>query len=183
MPNRVRFSTISPRLHCGQVTPVLLGEPRAPDESAVPTESDLQAARRTPPLLYAPRALLVEVLDVALELLLGALEVLGEWHPELLQYARAFRLTLGDLVELLLHLGREVHVDDLGEVLDELVGDDLGDVLGVETAILQPDVSTVLDRRDDRRVRRRAPDAELLERLHERRLGVSGRRLREVLLG
>ena len=44
------------------------------------------------------------------------------------------------------------------------------------------DVAAVEDRAEDRRVRRRAPDAELLECPHERRLGVTRRRARLVAL-
>ena len=91
-------------------------------------------------------------------------------------------MPFGDVVELLLHVGREVGVDDVGEVLDQLVGHHVADVLGSEPSILQADVSAVLDRRDDRRVGGRTPDPELLELLHERSLGVPRRRLREVLL-
>src|SRR5262249_40398296 len=50
-------------------------------------------------------------------------------------------------------------------------------------AVALGDVAAVLDRRDDRRVRARPTDAVLLERLHERRLRVTGGRLREVLRG
>ena len=63
---------------------------------------------------------------------------------ELTQHLHALQIALGDLVEVLLHLGREVHVDDVGEVLDEFVGHDLTDVVGEEPAILEPDVAAVL---------------------------------------
>ena len=150
---------------------VLLGEPGAPDEEAVPPEAFLQAAGRRSALLDAAWAVLVELLHVPFELLLRPLERVGERRVELTQHLHALQVALGDLVEVLLHLGREVHVDDVGEVLDELVGHDLTDVVGEEPAILEPDVAAVLDRRDDRRVGRRPADAQLLERLDERRLG------------
>ena len=44
------------------------------------------------------------------------------------------------------------------------------------------DVAAVEDRAEDRRVRGRPADAELLERPHERRFGVAGRRARLVAL-
>ena len=68
-------------------------------------------------------------------------------------------------------------------MLNELVGHHLADVLGEEPLVLQPHVSPVLDRRDDRCVRGGTADPELLERLHERCLREPRRRLREVLLG
>ena len=46
-------------------------------------------------------------------------------------------LAVGDLVEVLLHVGREVVVHDGAEVLDEVVGDDDADLLGEELAALR----------------------------------------------
>ncbi len=46
---------------------------------------------------------------------------------------------------------------------------------GTSACAARGDVAAVDDRGDDRRVRRRAADAELLERLHEARLGVARR--------
>ncbi len=66
-------------------------------------------------------------------------------------------------------------------MLDEEVGHDLRDGLGVEPSLLDADVAAVGDRRDRRRVRRRPADAVLLERLDQRRLGEARRRLGEVL--
>ena len=51
-----------------------------------------------------------------------------------------------------------------------------------ERGVLLEDVAAVLDRPDDRGVRRRAADAPLLERAHERRLGEARRRRRLVSL-
>jgi hypothetical protein len=106
--------------------PVLLDESGASDEEAVAAQALLQTARRGPSLLDAARAVLVELLDVALELLLGALERFGEGHVEVAEDLDSPHVAVRDLVELLLHLGREVDVHDVGEVLDQLVGDDLG---------------------------------------------------------
>ena len=50
-----------------------------------------------------------------------------------------------------------------------------------EALVLLDDVLAILDRRDDRRIRRRAAHAALLHRLDERRLGVAGGRLGEML--
>src|SRR6266566_6256063 len=153
----------------------------APDELAVAAQLDLKPAR-LPPLLGTEGAQLVELLGVPLEGILGFLEGALERTVELLEHLDLAELTLGDVVELLLHVGREVGVDDVREVLDQLVGYHVADVLRSEPSILQTDVSAVLDRRDDRRVGGRTPDPELLELLHERSLGVTRRRLCEVLL-
>jgi hypothetical protein len=100
-------------------------------------------------------------------------EVAQEWHP--------LAFTAGDLVELLLHSGGEGKVDVVAEVFNEEVGDDVAHQLGAETTLLDPDIAAVLDRRDRRRIRGRPPDAVLLERLDERRLGEPRGRLGEVL--
>ena len=90
-------------------------------------------------------------------------------------------LAVGDLVELLLHPRRELDVDVGPEVLDQEVGDDLRDGLGVEPSLLDADVAAVGDGRDRRRVGGRPADAVLLERLDQRRLGEARRRFGEVL--
>ena len=159
-----------------------LGVVRAADELAVAAELHLELARLAA-LGRAQRAELVEVLLVPLERVLGLLERPLERRVELVEHLDLAELALGDVVELLLHVAGEVDVDDVGEVLDQLVGDDVADVLGLEPAVLEPHVPAVLDRRDDRRVGRRPADALLLELLDERRLGVARRRLGEVLLG
>src|SRR5437870_1557569 len=84
-------------------------------------------------------------------------------------------------VQIELHPRREAEVDDVREVLGEEVHDREADVPGHEPALLAPHVVTIDERRDRRRVRRRAADAMLLERLHQRRLVEPRRRLREVL--
>ena len=155
---------------------------RTPDELAEPAELHLELARLAP-FLRTERTQLVELLLVPLERVLGLLERPLERSVELVEHLRPPDPALGDVVELVLHVRREVDVDDVREVLDQLVGDDHAHVLGIEALVLQPDVSAVLDRRDDRRVRGGTADAQLLERLHERCLGEPGRRLREVLFG
>ena len=73
--------------------------------------------------------------------------------------------------------GGEVVVDEPREVLLEQLHDREGEERRHERRALLEDVAAVLDRADDRGVRRRPPDPALLERAHERRLGVaSGRR-------
>src|SRR5918996_608343 len=57
-------------------------------------------------------------------------------------------LSFRHVVQLLLHPGGEVIVDDLREVLDEEVDDDEGHVLGEQPALLDVDVFPVLEVRD-----------------------------------
>ena len=79
-------------------------------------------------------------------------------------------------------MGREVVVDEVVEVLLEQADDGERGPRRHERLALLPDVAAVLDGLDDRRPRRRPADAELLEALDERRLGVAGRRRRRVAL-
>ena len=159
-----------------------LGVVGAADELAVSTELDLELPGLAP-LSRTQRAGLVELLAEPLERVLGLLERALEGTVELLEHRDLAQVALGDVVELPLHVGGEGDVDHVGEVLDQLVGHDLARIGGLEPLLLERHVLAALDRLDDRGVRRRPPDAELLERLHERGFGVSRRRLREVLLG
>ena len=78
-----------------------------------------------------------------------------------------------DLVERLLHASGEREVDDLGEVPQEERDDDLAQRRGEEASRVLRHVRTLLERRDDRGVGGRPPDAVLLERLDERALAVA----------
>src|SRR2546426_1088222 len=92
-------------------------------------------------------------------------------------------LARGDTVEVLLHPNGEARVDDLREVLAQEIGDDEADVLGHEGSAFLSNIPAIHQRGDRRRVCRRPADAELLERLDERRFREARRRLREMLRG
>ena len=83
----------------------------------------------------------------------------------------------GDLVEIVLHARSERIVDKIGEVAFEQRYHAERDERRDECGALLPHIAAVLDGAHDRRVGRRATDAQFLETLHERRLGVAGRRL------
>src|SRR5205085_8822814 len=87
-----------------------------------------------------------------------------------------------DLVEVVLHRGGEVVVDEPAEVLLEQADDGEGEEGGDEGRAPLEDVAAVEDRAEDRGVGGRPTDTELLERAHERRLGVARRRARLVAL-
>ena len=88
-----------------------------------------------------------------------------------------------DLVEVVLHACGERVVDEVGEVVLEEGHHAEGGEGRHERRALLPDVPAVLDRAHDRRIGRRATDAELLEALHERGLGEAGRGLGGVRVG
>ena len=79
----------------------------------------------------------------------------------------------GDLVEVLLDARGELVVDERREVLLEQRDDGERGPCGNERLTLLPHVTPVLHRLDDRSPRRRSTDAEFLELLHDRRLGVA----------
>ena len=71
--------------------------------------------------------------------LLGLLVDAGpERRVELAHDRHPGALAARDLVELVLHAGRELEVHELAEVADEQVRDDLADRLGVEAPLLAP---------------------------------------------
>ena len=95
---------------------------------------------------------------------------------EVLQPVGAVLLAAGDPVEALLHLRREVVVHVVGEVLLEQAHHGERGPRGDERGAPHADVAAVHDRGDGRRVGRGPADAELVEDLHEGRLGVARRR-------
>jgi len=79
----------------------------------------------------------------------GAVEIAEELDP--------VGVLLLDVVELELHAGGEADVHDLGDGLDQLVGDDGPEHGREKAAVLLGDVFAVLDRLDDAGVGGRAP--------------------------
>ena len=116
-----------------------------------------------------------------LHLGLGRLERVLERIVELVEHLDHVFLGGGDVVELILHVGRELEVEDLGEMLDQQVGHHHAQVGGEEPPFLLLDVEPVLDRLDDRRVGAGPADVLLLQGLDQGGLAVPGRRLGEVL--
>src|SRR6266516_6277330 len=85
-----------------------------------------------------------------------------------------------DPVEVVFHPRGEVVVDEAAEVLLEQADDRERDKRRDERRSLLEHVAALEDRAQDRGVRRRPADAELLERLDERRLREPRRRARRV---
>src|SRR5690606_25451458 len=96
------------------------------------------------------------------------------------QPAGALVVAAGDPVELVLQRGGEVVVYQALEVAFHQSDDRERDPGRHERGALLPHVAAVLDGLDDRRVRRGAPDAQLLELADQRGLAVAGGRRRRV---
>src|SRR5206468_7797298 len=159
---RLRLLTLErPRVLAG-LRVVLAGEERS-EESAARLE--LAAAVGAP--LVDDRAEIVRLGDERAEL--HVLERLVERLPEILQDDAPPELPFLDLVQLQLHPGGEVDVEDVGELLDHHLLHRLTELGREEATLLEIDVATIGQHADDARVRRRPADAEPLELLDEAR--------------
>lgn len=107
----------------------------------------------------------------------------GELRVEIRHHVGPGNLAFLDLVELLLHSGRETDVEKLRKPLDEEVIHAEAEFGRNELALFAVHVVAILNRAQDRRVGRRAADAVFLELLDQRGFAVSRRRLGELLLG
>src|SRR5205085_6962013 len=83
-------------------------------------------------------------------------------------------LAARDLVEILFHFGRELHVDQVTKVATQQSRDCKCGEARDERFPLPEDISPALDRTNRRRVGGRAANAEALELLDERRFGKPG---------
>ena len=110
----------------------------------------------------------------------GVVVGLGVTEVEAGQPVGAVLLTGGDVVQLILHGGGEVVVDERGEVVLQQADHGERHPAGHESVAARHDVATVLDRLDDRRIRRRTTDTQVLHLLHQAGLGVAGRRVGRV---
>ena len=92
------------------------------------------------------------------------------------------RLAALDLIEVLFHLCREVHVHDVGELLQHQAVHGPAQQGGLELLLLPLHIAAVDDGGDDGGVGGGAADAVLLQRLDEGGFGVAGGGLGELLL-
>ena len=106
-----------------------------------------------------------------------------ELAPEVAQHVLPLELAVGDEVELLLEVGREVVLDvALEEALQER-RDQPALVLGDQPLLVDADVVALLQHGERGGIGGGPADAQLLHALDQRRLGEARRRLGEVLLG
>ena len=103
--------------------------------------------------------------------------------PKRFELLHAIDVTACDEVEHVLHVGREVIVDERSKVLLQQSDDGECGETRDQCRSLLPHVTTVQNRGHDRCVRRRAPDTQLLEFRHERRLVETSRWLRRMAFG
>src|SRR5690606_38667363 len=110
-------------------------------------------------------------------------DLLLELLPEALEHRNPFLFAVGNVVQVVFHLGGEAVVDIVLEITREKAIDDLAEVRRHETSIHELRVLLAEQGLNDRRIRGRAPDAILFQRFDEARFRIARRRLSEVLLG
>ena len=88
-----------------------------------------------------------------------------------------------DLVELSLHLGGELHIEQLRKGFHQQIVRLLADIGGLELVFLLLDVLAVENCFHRRRIRTRPTDAEFFQRLDQGRLGITRQRDGEMLFG
>src|SRR6185437_7918808 len=147
-----------------------------------------EAAMLAPADDHGLAALLAHVLGgrfhalVVLHVLFGVVEVGRKALVELGQGIGPTFPPLFDLVELFLHAGGILQLEDVLEIRGQELVDHGAELGGMELAAGLGDVAAVLNGGKDGGVGGRAADALLLEFLDERGFGVARRRLGEVLL-
>ena len=112
----------------------------------------------------------------------GGAHGVGELGPEVPEDRLPVDPPARNVVQLVLQVGGEVVFHVACEEALEERRDQPASVLGEEPPALEPHIIPVLQDRDNRRIGRRAADAEFLEALYQARFGEAGRRLREMLL-
>ena len=173
-----------------------LGVVRAADEGAArargahrqPSLAAVRAQPRVGPVFGRREQVrlqhLVDLLEHLGDAQLGGLGDRGrEIAPEPAQQLLVVRLAVRDPVQILFQIGGEVIIDVAPEVVGQERCDEPSLVLGHQPALVLLDIAAVLDRGHDRGIGRGPADAELFHLLDQRRFGVAGRRLGEVLLG
>src|SRR5215510_3603642 len=104
----------------------------------------------------------------------GSIEPLHRFRPRL--------FPLFDLVQLIFHPGGELHVQNIRETLHQKIRDQKSELCRRQRPSFVLDhVLTIQNVGNDRRVGRRTADAFFIQFLDQRSLGVTGRRLGEVL--
>ena len=126
---------------------------------------------------------LVRHLDLlAFHVLLGLLEAGGEALVEVVHGLVPVRLAALDLIEVFFHLCREVHVHDVGELLQHQAIYGPAQQGRLQLFLVALHIAAVDDGGDDGRIGGGAADAVFFQRLDEGGFGVAGGRLGELLL-
>ena len=88
---------------------------------------------------------------------------------------------MGHVVQVLFHAGGEAVIHQVGEAFGQALRDDVAHLLGIEAAIVQRDVTAVLDGGNDRRIGRGSTNTALFHFLDQTGFGETRRWLGEVL--
>ena len=105
-----------------------------------------------------------------------------KWTVKIFQQAIFRKFPVGDLIQFGFHIRRKFHVDNIFKIFLQHIDDDKTQLRRMKLLIHANDITAGEDRFDDRRVGARPPNPLFFQRLDQRRLVVTRRRLREMLL-
>ena len=108
---------------------------------------------------------------------------MDERGPEIAEHLLPCDPATGNIVELFFKLGGEAVFDIALEKAGKERRHQAAAVFGNKPPGVDAHIIAVLQHRNDRRIGRRSTDPKFFEFFHQRRFTVTGRRLREVLLG
>ena len=83
----------------------------------------------------------------------GYFQARGEIFKEAIQNLTPFFFAVCHIIQFTFHMSSKIVAHQLGEVLFQTIGNNLTHLLGVETAVLNTHITTILDGRDNRCVR------------------------------
>ena len=86
-------------------------------------------------------------------------------------------------VELLLHKGRELHIEDVGEEADKQIVHSLTEIFRLQPPFILANIMARIERADDLRIGAGAADALAVQFSDKGAFGVARRRFRKMLLG
>ena len=92
-------------------------------------------------------------------------------------------LPFSNFIQGFFHAGGETVVHQVGEIFHQTVGNDVAHFFGIKTAVILTHVAAILDRGNDSCVSGRAANAAFFQFLDQARLGKTGWRLGEMLVG
>src|SRR5229473_2086030 len=115
-------------------------------------------------------------------LVAGLVQVDDEFFPELLDSFAPRELAFFNLIKFFLEPRRKRDVENVFETLDQQRAHALAKHRGRKSSLVLGDVFALHDSGNDRRVRRRPPDAVFFQLFNERRIVEPRRRLGEVLV-
>ena len=112
---------------------------------------------------------------------LSFIQLLSKISEEVVEYALPFGFVICHLVETVFHLRGKIVVHQFAEVFFQTIGDDFTHFFSIETTVLNANITPILNRRDDRRIRGWATNATFFQLFNQRSFAEARRRFGKVL--